>query len=144
MGFLLDTNVISETVRPRPDAGVLSWFASERVADMFLASITLGELVRGACRLKDEDRRHALEHWINRDLARQFVGRILPFDLEAAVLWGRIMGENDRLGRPRAAVDAQIAAIARRHDHILVTRNSRDFTSMDVTVLSPWSDTQVP
>lgn len=101
MGFLLDTNVIGETVGPRPHAGVLSWFASERVVDMFLASITLGELVRDACRLKDEDRRHAREQWISRDLAQQFVGRILPFDREAAVLWGRIIGGERSSGAPK-------------------------------------------
>ena len=144
MGFLLDTDVISETVRPRPDAGLLSWFASQRAADMYLAAITMGELVRGACRLQDENRRRALEQWIYQDLARQFTGRILPFDHDAAVLWGQIMGRNDRLGRPRAAADAQIAAVARRHDLTVVTRNDRDFTSMDVAMIDPWSGTRTP
>ena len=84
-GFLVDTNVISETVKPRPE------------------------------------------------------GRILPFDKDAAAIWGEIMGEGDRTGRPRPAVDAQIAAIARRRDLTLVTRNLRDFKEMDVTLLDPWA-----
>ena len=111
MAFLLDTNVISETFKPRPAARVIAWFSYQRSDDLFLASMSLGELVRG---------------------------RILPFDQEAAMIWGEIMGDGDRTGRPKPTGDAQIAAVARRHHLTLVTRNTRDFTGMDVALLDPW------
>lgn len=138
-GFLVDTNVISETVKPRPEARVLAWFENQTPGELFLAAVTFGELVRGARKLEGADRRHVYERWIRRDLARQFEGRILPFDKDAAAIWGEIMGEGDRIGRPRPAVDAQIAAVARRRDLTLVTRNLRDFKEMDVTLLDPWA-----
>ena len=130
MAFLLDTNVVSETVKRRPDGRVLSWLGEQAVDDLFLASVTMGELVRGARRLNDTTRRRVYERWIENDLARQFKGRILPFDRDAAVIWGEIMGDGDRTGRTQPAADAQIAAVARRHNLTLATRNARDFEVM--------------
>lgn len=139
MAYLIDTNVISETLKPRPNAGVIAWFGEQRANDLFLASMSLGELVRGACRVKDKAKRERFKHWIDHDLAAQFRGRILPFDREAAVIWGAIMGDGDRNGRPKPMADAQIAAVARRHDLTLVTRNTRDFTDMDFALIDPWA-----
>ncbi len=138
-GFLIDTNVISETVKPRPEPRVLAWFESRSPGELFLTAITFGELVRGARKLEKAGRRRGYERWIRRDLARQFEGRILPFDREAGAIWGEIMAEADRIGRPRPAVDAQIAAIARRHGLTLVTRNLRDFEETEVPILDPWA-----
>ena len=138
-GFLIDTNVISETVKPRPEARVLAWFEDRSPSELFLAAITFGELVRGARKLENADRRRRYERWIRHDLARQFEGRILPFDREAAAIWGEIMAGGDRAGRPRPAVDAQIAAIARRHELTLVTRNLRDFEATEVPLFDPWA-----
>ena len=138
-GFLIDTNVISETVKPRPEPRVLAWFESRSPGELFLTAITFGELVRGARKLEKAGRRRGYERWIRRDLARQFEGRILPFDREAGAIWGEIMAEADRIGRPRPAVDAQIVAIARRHGLTLVTRNLRDFEETEVPILDPWA-----
>lgn len=138
MTFLLDTNVVSETLEPRPEDRVLAWLGDQTPGDLFLASMSLGELVRGARRVKDMTKRGRFERWIEADLTAQFEGRILSFDQEAAVIWGEIMAEGDRAGRPRSAADAQIAAVARRHDLIVVTRNAKDFTGMDVALFDPW------
>lgn len=138
MAFLLDTNVVSETLKRRPQDRVLQWLSSQLPANLFLASTSLGELVRGARRLQDLDRRRRLEDWIDHDLAMQFTGRILAFDQTAAVLWGEIMGDGDRMGRPRSAADAQIAAVARRHGLTLATRNIKDFADMGVQLFDPW------
>ena len=138
MAFLIDTNVISETLKPRPAARVIAWFGDQRSNDLFLASMSLGELVRGAHRVKDKVKRERFKRWIYHDLVAQFQGRILPFDQEAAVIWGEIMGNGDRTGHPKPMGDAQIAAVARRHDLTLVTRNTRDFTDMDVALIDPW------
>ena len=137
--FLIDTNVISETLKSRPDAKVIDWLGDQRAADLFLASMSLGELVRGARRAKDKTKRERFERWIDYDLAARFDGRILPFDREAAVIWGEIIGDGDRHGHPKPMADAQIAAVARRHNLIVATRNARDFTGMNVAILDPWT-----
>ena len=140
MTFLLDTNVVSETVKPRPARPVDDWLAGCLATDLYLSAITLGEIVRGARRLRDEGRRRAYEVWIERQLLRDFRGRILPFDVEAATIWGEILAAGDRAGLTLPAVDAQIAALARRHGMTVVTRNVRDFSLMNVTLLNPWSE----
>lgn len=137
-GFLLDTNVISETVKPRPEDRVLAWVADRAPGELFLAAMTFAELARGARKLADTRRGRELERWIHGALARQFAGRILPFDREAAAIWAEIMGGGDRIGRTRPAADAQIAAVARRRGLTLATRNTRDFAEMDVELLDPW------
>lgn len=137
--FLIDTNVISETLNSRPDAKVIDWLGDQGPADLFLASMNLGELVRGARRAKDKTKRERFERWIDYDPAARFDGRILPFDREAAVIWGEIIGDGDRLGHPKPMAEAQIAALARRHNLIVATRNARDFTDMDVAILDPWT-----
>ena len=102
MAFLIDTNVISETFRPRPAPQVLEWVGHQMAGDLFLAAVSLGELVRGARRVKGRAKRERFAHWINHDLATQFQDRVLPFDREAAVIWGAIMGDGDRAGRPKS------------------------------------------
>ena len=140
MAFLLDTNVISETVRPRSDRTVLHWIEAQTPSDLFLAAQTIGELVRGARKVREQARRERFERWIEQDLARQFDGRILPFDASAAAVWGRLMGDGDRAGRRPSAADAQIAAAAIQHDLTLVTRNVKDFRSFDIQLLDPWQN----
>ncbi len=100
--------------------------------------MTLGELVRGALKLGDRDRSLRYQQWITRDLTRQFEGRILAFDDRAAAIWGEIMAAGDQSGQPRPALDAQIAAVARRHDLVLATRNTGDFQNMDLPLVNPW------
>ena len=138
MAFLLDTNVVSETIRPRPEKRVLDWIEAQVPTDLFLAAQTIGELVRGARKVKEQARRERFEKWIERDLDRQFDGRVLPFDGRTAAVWGRLMGDGDRAGRPPAAADAQIAAVAIQHELILVTRNVKDFVNFDIRLLDPW------
>lgn len=137
-GFLLDTNVISETVKRRPEERVIAWLSKRSPDELFLSAITFGELARGARKLRDAARRQRYEHWIHRELTRQFAGRILPCDREAAAIWGEIMGDGDRRGRTRPAADAWIAAVARRRELTVVTRNTADFTDMGVTLFDPW------
>ena len=140
MAFLLDTNVISETVRPRPDRTVLHWIEAQTPSDLFLAAQTIGELVRGARKVREQARRERFERWIEQDLARQFDGRILPFDASAVAVWGRLMADGDRAGHRPSAADAQIAAAAIQHDLTLVTRNVKDFRSFDIQLLDPWQN----
>ena len=95
--------------------------------------------MRGASRVKEEAKRDRFTRWIEHDLISQFQDRILPFDQDAAVIWGKIMGNGDKTGHPKPMADAQIAAVAKRHGLTLVTRNTKDFAYMDVTLVNPWT-----
>jgi toxin FitB len=136
--FLLDTNVVSELVRPVPEERVAVWFVAQPANDLYLSAVTLGELVRGIVKMPGGRRREALSRWVEVDLPSQFEQRILPFDQAAAAVWGEIMGEGDRRGRRLAVLDAQIAAIAVRHGLVVATRNNTDFQAAGVAVLNPW------
>ena len=111
--------------------------------DLFIAAQTMGELVRGARKVREQARREKFEKWIEQDLARQFDGRVLSFDGSTAAVWGRLMGDGDRAGRTPAAADAQIAAVAIQHELILVTRNVKDFVNFDIQFLDPWRSNQI-
>jgi predicted nucleic acid-binding protein len=136
--FLLDTNVISEPMRPRPSVAVLRWFEARDPAQLFLSAITLGELVAGIRRLASAARRRALEQWLADVVVRQFEGRVLPFDAEVAWRWGALIAEAANTGRPRPAIDLQIAAIAAHHGLVLVSRNAADFSGLGLDVVNPW------
>ena len=138
MAFLLDTNVISETVRAKPEPRVLEWLEKQSPAELFLSAMTIGELMRGAHKVKDKARRNKFTNWIENDLSRQFEDRILPFGDSAARIWGQLMGAGDRTGKTPSAFDAQIAAIAIDRGLVLVTRNVSDFGRFELEILNPW------
>ncbi len=137
--LLLDTNVVSELTRRRPSPEVQRWLEEQSVECLHLSAITLGELLRGIHRLPEGAKRRRYETWVTGQLIPQFDGRILAFDREAALVWGKMLGDADRAGRPRPAIDAQIAAIAIRHGLAIATRNTRDFDGLGVDVVDPWA-----
>jgi predicted nucleic acid-binding protein len=136
--FLLDTNVVSEWVKPTPAEPVVEWLAEVNEDEVFLSVISLAELRRGVELLDAGRRRDRLEKWLTRDLAERFEGRIFPVDLAVADAWGRITARATRAGRPVGSVDAFFAATAEAYGLTLATRNIRDFTALGVTLLNPW------
>lgn len=138
MPFLLDTNIVSETVKVKPELRVLEWLEQQSPSELFLASQTIAELVRGAFKVKEKARRERFTKWIEEDLSQQFENRILAFDHAAARVWGQLMGDGDRKGQTPPAADTQIAAIAIDRELILATRNAKDFERFDLDVLNPW------
>jgi predicted nucleic acid-binding protein len=136
--FLLDTNVIIEPMHPQPSAAVLRWFEARDPAGLFLSAITLGELVAGIRRLESTARRSALEKWLADVVVAQFQGRILSFDADVAWRWGVLVAQAASTGRPRPAIDLQIAAIAAHNGLVLASRNAQDFAGLDLDVLNPW------
>jgi predicted nucleic acid-binding protein len=139
--WLLDTNVISEVVRPRPNEGVLAWLA-ERAGDetrLFVSALTLAEIYRGAMRLDPAHRRFArLRAWADRELPTRFGGRILAFDEHVARSWGAITAVLPK-GVNVANMDSLIAATAVHHHLVLVTRNVADMRHFsDLAIENPW------
>lgn len=138
MPFLLDTNIVSETVRSKPEPRLLAWLEQQTPTELFLAAQTIGELVRGAVKVRDKAKRERFTKWIEQDLCQQFENRILAFDDAAASIWGQLMGNGDRKGKTPPAADAQIAAVAIDRELTLVTRNVKDFEQFDLNVVNPW------
>lgn len=138
IGFLLDTNIPSELVRPQPDAKVVAWLAARSLDELFLSVVTFGELRKGITIRKPGKRRDELEAWLENELANLFDGRILPLTRPTAERWGNLEGLRQIAGRPLNLPDGQIAATALEHGLTLVTRNVRDFDGLGLTIVNPW------
>lgn len=138
MTWPLDTNVVSEWTRPRPDPAVVAFLTSTEEDFLFLSVITMAELRRAVDRLPAGRRRIALYHWLENDLVLRFDGRILGIDTEVASAWGRIMARAERKGRHPGVMDVWIAAIADVRGLTVVTRNAADFELLVGRIFNPW------
>ena len=130
--FLLDTNIISNVVKPRPSAPLLDWMAAQQDEDMYIASLTIAEVWRGILELPVGRKRDALEKWFAGEEGPQalFAGRILLFDARAGLIWARLMAEGKAAGYPRSALDMILAAVALANDCVVVTDNEKDFKGL--------------
>ena len=140
MNFLLDTNVVSEWTKRRPDIGVVAWLAEADEDRVFVSVITLAELRHGIERMPVEPRRRRIDIWLTEQVPLLFEARMLPIDARTANTWGRIMARGQARGRPVGTMDAVIAATAEQHDLTLVTRNLSDFDGLGIRLLSPWNN----
>lgn len=137
--YLLDTNVLSELMRPRPDSNVLAWFDRQPDAVFAVSVITRAEILLGIALLPAGRRRDDLANEAERMFQEDFGGRCLPFDERAADEYAALVAVRTRSGQPISAEDAQIAAIALTHDMLLVTRNIKDFTCIaGLNLINPW------
>jgi predicted nucleic acid-binding protein len=139
VNFLLDTNVLSEWTRPRPNAGLVAWLAAADEDRLFISVVTLAELRRGIERLADGSRRTRLDEWLRNDLPIRFDGRILSIDRVVADIWGKVVARVEAVGRPMSTMDAFIAATAEVHGLTLVTRNTSDFKPALDSIVNPWT-----
>jgi toxin FitB len=139
MSFLLDTNVVSEWTKPRPNSGVIEWLDQVDEDEVFLSVVTFAELRHGIERLPASARRKRLDEWLRSELPTRFEGRIAPVDGPIADEWGRLVARRETAGRPIQAMDALIAATAQVHDLTLVTRNVSDFKATLKSLLNPWT-----
>lgn len=137
--FLLDTNVISEPKRARPDGGVIAWLSDQLLSDLHISVITVGELRRGIVRLESGRRRDDLDFWLA-DLVLRYGERILPVDLDVTERWAALAEAARSAGRPSEMTDELIAATAHVHGLTIVTRNVRHFEHTGCRVLSPWGE----
>ncbi|MEO0760829.1 MAG: type II toxin-antitoxin system VapC family toxin [Pseudomonadota bacterium] len=136
--IILDTNVVSEMLRPTPEPRVEAWLARQDGGQVFLTAITEAELRTGVAIMADGRRRDDLAKAIDAMLREDFRGRILPFDSAAASAYATIAAERRPVGRPISQFDCQIAAIGRVHAAAVATRNVRDFEGAGIEVIDPW------
>ncbi len=137
--IILDTNVISELMRPAPDEQVTRWVAAQDTATLYLTSITVAEILHGVMLLPAGRRRRAIESAAEAMFREDFADRILPFAGDEARSYAKISADRHRLGRPISQFDAQIAAIARTKGATLATRNITDFEHCAIKVINPWT-----
>ncbi len=139
MTFLLDTNTISELIKPIGNPRVIDWL-DDHEPQSFLCVATFAEIQRGIDLLADGRRRTLLTQWIDEMIPYRFAGRIIDIDRRVARVWSRLMVRSQRKGAPLAVMDGFIAAAASEHGLILVTRNVRHFSSLDIPLINPWDD----
>lgn len=139
-GYLLDTNVISEPDRRRPDPNVIRWLDAADQQDLYLSAFTPAELRKGIVKLGPDPRAAKIELRLQQ-LRIRFAGRIVPLDDDVLDRWGQIVGRGEAQGFPLSAIDALFAATALHHNLALVTRNIRDMQRTGVMLLDPWTMT---
>ena len=139
--IILDTNVVSELMLNAPSPAVVSWLSRVRLADeLFITSITVGEILYGIELLPAGKRHDKLKADAEGMFAEDYSSRILDFDERAARAFAQIASSRRRIGRPMAELDAQIAAIASVYDAAFATRNTTDFEGCDIRLVNPWVD----
>lgn len=137
-GFLLDTNVLSELIKPEPDRNVVHWIDDTEETILYLSVLTFGEIRRGIERLKPGRRRARLESWLAVDLRLRFQDRVLSISEGIAERWGALSAAAAKKGRPLPVIDGLLAATALHHDLMVVTRNDTDVRGTGVPTLNPW------
>jgi predicted nucleic acid-binding protein len=138
-GYLLDTNVVSELIKPSPDARVAAWIRATEETDLHLSVLTFAEIRYGIEKLPQGGRRERLRRWMDTDLVDRFEGRILGVDRTIGELWGVIMARGFAVSVRLPVMDTLLAATAEHHGMTMVTRNIRDFARAGVATLDPWS-----
>lgn len=137
--FLLDTNVPSELIRPRPDPRVKAWISAQDLETLYVSAVSFGEWRKGLTILEAGRRKDALAAWLDEDIRRLFSGRVLPMTKAIAERWGVLEGQRHLAGRPFDVTDAQIAATAMEHGLTLATRNVKDFEGIGLAIVNPWA-----
>ena len=138
--IVIDTNVVSELMRPAPDPQVIDWFGRQDAARLHLSAVSEAELRRGVAIMPGGRRRDDLRAAIDAMVAEDFADRVLPFDGAAAVAFAAIFAERRTAGRPIGFPDCQIAATARACEAAVATRNGDDFAGCGIDVIDPWAE----
>ena len=136
--IVLDTNVVSELMRPVPEPVVVTWVDAQDARQVYLCATTVAEILFGIERLPAGRRRDQLAETFAGMLKEDFVDRVLSFDQPAAAHYARIAAGREARGRPIGTADAQIAGVCQLHDAQLATRNTKDFDHCDIDLINPW------
>lgn len=140
MKYLLDTCVVSELVKKKPNSNVLSWLRQQDETDLYLSVLTFGEVQKGIEKAPDERRKEKLTLWLEEDLRQRFEGRIVPVDMSVAMAWGEVQGAAEKSGKTIPTMDGLIAVSGLVHQCVVVTRNVTDMQHCSVELFNPWED----
>ena len=140
MKWLLDTNVISEGVRKRPDETVVNWLAAQSKEDITVSIISIAELLSGISKVIDDTRRQELERWVRTEVLSSSRGRRLPVTTQILVIWLQLSRKLRIRGETKDPSDLLLASTAKAFGLTLVTRNTRHFAKTGITVYNPWTD----
>ena len=138
MRLLLDTNVLSEVTKPRPEGRVLEWLDGLDEDRSFISVVSIAEIRRGVALMDNGRKRDSLVEWLASDLPQRFEHRVIPVEERVALAWGDLMGDAKRNGRGMSSMDGLIAATAIAHDLTLATRNIKDFEGFGINLTDPW------
>jgi predicted nucleic acid-binding protein len=136
--IILDTNILSETLRPVPNTKVMTWLAAQRRVSLFTTTVTKAEIFYGVRLLAHGARKEALASAINAIFDEDFAGRLLSFDSRAADMYAQIAASRKSAGTPISQFDAMIAAITRSQEATLATHNTKDFINCGINIIDPW------
>ncbi|MBL4760806.1 MAG: type II toxin-antitoxin system VapC family toxin [Mariprofundaceae bacterium] len=136
MSYLLDTNVLSELVHPKPDAAVLAWFADVPDESLYISVLTIGEIRKGVEGIADGKRKEKLRIWLEHELPEWFGERVLAIDADVSERWGRLQANAQR---PIPAIDSLLAATALHHELRMVSKNHKDFDYAELEIINPWN-----
>lgn len=138
MKYLLDTCVISEIIKPKPDKNVISWLEEQDENSLYLSVLTFGEIEKGIEKASNQIRKQKLRLWVEDDLKKRFEGRIIPISFSIAAEWGKMQGKSELLGKPLPTMDGLIAVSGLVSQCIVVTRNISDMEQSSVELFNPW------
>jgi predicted nucleic acid-binding protein len=139
MNYLIDTNVISEMIKSKPDKNVMNWFEAVPDESLYLSVLTLGEIRKGIGKVEDVAKKEKLRIWLEHELPAWFDQRMLDIDSHVSDRWGRLLAQHKK---SLPAIDSLIAATALHFDLCLVTRNTSDFDYIsDLQIINPWGVT---
>jgi predicted nucleic acid-binding protein len=138
LNYLLDTCVISELIKPKPNSKVIKWLRSCRDESLFLSSLTLGEIQKGISRLPNSRKKIKFQNWLDSELIQRFDERVLGIDFKVAQKWGEIQASSEIAGIKMPVIDSLIASIGIVFDMTVVTRNTADMKNSGVRLFNPW------
>ncbi len=137
--ILLDTNVVSEPLRPQPNMDVVDWLNKQAIETLYLSTISIAELRFGIAVLPDGHKKQKLLHGLEQTILPLFAGRVLSFEEEAAVAYAALRASARAKGRAIALADGYIAAIAQAHKLVVATRDTAPFEAAEISVINPWT-----
>ena len=138
MNYLLDTCLISELAKSKPNQKVVDWILSENETNFYISVLTFGELHKGIEKLPKSKKKEDLRAWVENDLRNRFANHIVEIDMQVSIVWGKIVGLAEKMGSPMPAIDSLIAATGIAHDLTVVTRNISDMEQSGVKLINPW------
>ena len=137
--IVLDTNVVSELVRPAPSTVVMAWLDAQDSSDLVITALTAAEVRTGVALLPDGHRKQDIGLRMESLLTQTFAHFVLAFDIDSSAFYAQIVAARQRSGQPISTVDAQIASVCRQHEATLATRNISDFTATGIELINPWA-----